>query len=242
LLQNEGVVKTLKFKKVNYIGDPINTVKIFNEKEVDEIIILDICSTKQKKEINYSFIKNIVSESFMPLCYGGGIRSIEQIKNILNCGIEKVSINSMAIENQSFINSVATHFGSSTLIVSIDVKKDFFGNYKVFANSGKTKTKFTALGFAKIAEQQGAGEIFLNSIDHDGMMSGYDLELVSAISESVSIPVIACGGAGSLLHLQDSFKANASAAAGGSMFIYKGPHKAVLINYPTYKELTEIFN
>jgi cyclase len=241
LLQNNGVVKTVNFKKAKYIGDPINTVKIFNDKEVDEIIILDIDATKKKKEIDYALLKDIVSESFMPLCYGGGISSIDQIRKIINCGIEKISINSKAIENFSFVNEAAKHYGSSTIIVSIDVKKDFFGNYRVYSNQGQIKTKYKALEFAKIAEEQGAGELLINSISNDGLMTGYDYDLIESVANAAQIPVIACGGAGSLQHLQQAFDKNASAAAAGSMFIYKGPHKAVLINYPTFAELTTIF-
>jgi imidazole glycerol-phosphate synthase subunit HisF len=239
-MKDQGLVKTINFKNPRYIGDPINTVKLFNEKEVDEIIVLDIESAKKNKNISYEFITDIVSESFMPLCYGGGIKSLDQISSIISCGIEKVSINTHAILYPEFIEKAAIKFGSSTIIVSIDIKKDFWGNRWVYINNGKIKTKYKASEFALIAQEMGAGELLVNDIDNDGIMQGYNINLFEEIANSVNIPLIACGGAGNLEHLKMAFEKNISAVAAGSMFVYNGIHRAVLINYPTYNELNSI--
>lgn len=242
LLNYDELIKTVKFKNPKYIGDPINTVKIFNEKEVDEILLLDINASIQKKEPNFSLIKDIVSESFMPLSYGGGITSIDQIRRILTLGVEKVSINKTAVLNPNFIKEASIYFGSSTIIASIDFKKDFWGNYKVYINRGRTKTKYSPVEFAKIAEKQGAGELLINAIERDGTMTGYDLDVIQDVSNAIDIPVIACGGAGSILNLKEGIEHNATAVAAGSLFIYKGKHRAVLINYPEYSELDFLNN
>lgn len=242
LLRNGGLVKTEKFKKDTYIGDPLNAVKIFNEKEVDELIFLDIDATKNKKEPSYDLIKHIANECFMPFCYGGGITSVEQIKKIISSGAEKVSINTAAYTNPNLIKEAAAIYGSSTIVVSIDVKKDFFGKQKVYVSSGKKNTKMDPITYAKKMETLGAGEIMLNSIDKDGTMTGYDLELIALVSNEVSIPVIACGGVGKIEHFGEAIKiGKASAVAAGSFFIYQGPRKAVLISYPSQEELKKIY-
>ncbi|MFD0964605.1 AglZ/HisF2 family acetamidino modification protein [Pseudofulvibacter geojedonensis] len=242
LLRDNGLVKTEKFKKDTYIGDPLNAVKIFNEKEVDELVFLDIDATKKGKEPHYSFIQDIANECFMPFCYGGGIKSIEQIKKIIASGAEKVSINTAAFTNPELITEAANIFGSSTIVVSIDVKKDLFGKKRVYVSSGKKNTKMDPVVYSKKMEALGAGEILLNSVDKDGTMTGYDLDLIKSVSEAVSIPVIACGGVGTINHFSLAIKqAKASAVAAGSFFVYQGPRKAVLISYPSQQELKEIY-
>lgn len=242
LLKNLGLVKSIKFKKYNYIGDPINAVKIFNDLKTDELVFLDITANREGRKISLDFVRNVGAEANMPFAVGGGIKTIDDIKEIINAGAEKVILNTFAFENPDFIRMAADEFGSSTIVVSIDVKKTVFGGKKVFIKSGKKKTKLSPVDFAKQVESKGAGEIIINSIDMDGTMSGYDLELIKEISENVTIPVVAAGGAGSLDDFSKAVnEANATAVAAGSMFVYHGPRKAVLINYPTKEELIKIF-
>lgn len=242
LLKNAGLVKTQKFKNPKYVGDPINAVKIFNEKEVDELVFLDITASIEKSKPNLKLLNDIATECFMPLCYGGGIKTIEDIKSIINCGVEKVSLNSIAVENPSFIRKAADVFGSSTIVVSIDVKKNLWGKKYIYTYSGTKATGLDPIRFTVEMQQQGAGELLINSIDNDGMMNGYDLDLIQQISKEVDIPVIACGGAGNLQHLIQAESAGASAMAAGSMFVFHGQHRAVLINYPSQKDLQSLFN
>ncbi len=242
LLRNGGLVKTVQFKDSKYVGDPLNAVKIFNEKEVDELVFLDITATIEKKKPPLKFLAEVASECFMPLCYGGGIKSIEEIKEITAVGVEKVAINSHAVSNPEFIREAADIFGSSTIVVSIDVKKNFFGKYELYIHGGKKNTKLDPLRFAMQMNKMGAGEILLNSIERDGTMKGFDLEFIKKITKEVDIPVIACGGAGVLSDLADAVRSGgASAVAAGSMFVFHGKHKAVLINYPSQTELNQLF-
>lgn len=243
LLKNLGLVKSLKFKDYKYIGDPINAVKLFNDLRADELVFLDILASKEKRTIQLSFVERVGDECNMPFSVGGGIISIPEIKSILNAGAEKVIINSAAVENPEFIRDAALEFGSSTIVVSIDVKKNFFGKEITYSMGGTKATGYSPVDFAKLMQEKGAGEIILNSIDKDGTMEGYDLHLVKKVSEAVTIPVVACGGAGAYSHLADCFKnAFASAVAAGSMFVYHGPRKGVLINYPSKVELHTIFS
>jgi len=243
LLKNRGLVKTIKFKDPKYIGDPINAVKIFNEKEVDELILLDITATTEKKGLQIRLISEIARECFMPLCYGGGICSIDDIREIYKLGIEKVSINTCAVENPLFIKSAADAFGSQSIVVSIDVKKNLFGKYEIFTQSGKKNTKLDPIKFIKQMENMGAGEILINSIDRDGTMQGYDIDLIKKVAESVSIPVIACGGAGKIEDFEEAVKkGGASAVAAGSLFVFYGPNRAILINFPTRQELKTVLS
>ncbi|GIQ58593.1 AglZ/HisF2 family acetamidino modification protein [Flavobacterium collinsii] len=243
LIKDGGLVKSIKFKNHKYVGDPINAVKIFNEKEVDEIVILDISASKEKKAPNIKMITEIAGEAFMPLSYGGGISSIEEVKNILYQGVEKVIFNSSAINKPNLITETATRFGSSSTVVSIDVKKNIWGQYKVFGLNGQKNTGIDVVEFAKNMENMGAGEIFLNSIDRDGTFSGYDIPLIKTISDKVTIPVIACGGAKSEVDLAQAInEGNASGVAAGSMFVFQGIHRAVLISYPNWKEIQSQFN
>lgn len=240
LLKGMGLYKSVKFKDLKYVGDPINAIKIFNEKEVDELVFLDINASVSNKEPNYQMLADIASECFMPLCYGGGIKTVGQIERILYAGVEKVSINSAASEIPTLIAEAAKKFGSSTIVASIDVKKGFLSGTSVYTLSGTKNTKKNPIEFAKYLEDQGAGEILINSIDQDGTMKGYDLELVKAISQSVSIPVIACGGAGSVEDFKLAVDNGASAVAAGSFFVFQGKHRAVLITYPSKNELESI--
>jgi cyclase len=243
LVKDGGLVKSVKFKNHKYVGDPINAVKIFNEKEVDEIVILDISASKEKKVPNIKMIAEIAGEAFMPLSYGGGITSIDEVKNILYQGVEKVIFNSSAINNPSLITDTANRFGSSSTVVSIDVGKNIWGNYKVFGNNGQKNTGLDVIEFAKKMVEMGAGEIFLNSIDRDGTFSGFDIPLIKMISDEITIPVIACGGASDEDDLALAInQGNASGVAAGSMFVFQGIHRAVLISYPNWSQIQNKFN
>lgn len=238
LLSNNGLVKTVGFKNPRYIGDPINAVRIFNEKEVDEIIFLDITATKEGRTIDLNLVSKLSNESFIPLTVGGGIKTIDNVKSILNTGVEKVAVNTKAIETPDFINEVADIFGRQSIVVSIDVKRRKNGFYEVFSNSGTKSTALDPVKWALHAESMGAGEIFINSVDMDGTFQGYDIELIRSVSDLVDIPVIACGGAGSPEDLEEAIKqGHASAAAAGSLFVFYGRRKAVLINYPDKNSL-----
>jgi cyclase len=237
LIKNAGLVKTIRFKNEKYVGDPINAVKILNEKEVDEIIILDITASVEKRRPNIKMISDIASECFMPVCYGGGITHIDEIKEIFYTGVEKVSINTNAVYNPGLILEAARLFGSQSIVVSIDVKKNLFGEYRVFTHRGKNNTHLGVVESAVNAQNSGAGEIFLTSIDRDGTYKGYDTELIKKVSEAVSIPVIACAGAGNIADFTDAIRCGASAVAAGSLFVFYGKNRAVLINFPSQEEL-----
>ena len=236
-LQNEKLVKTIRFKNPTYIGDPINAVKIFNEKEVDEIVILDITATKEKREPNYSKIEEIASEAFMPFAYGGGITSLNQIEKLFKLGIEKVVLNSILETNINLVTEAAKIFGSQSIIASIDVKKNIFGKTHAYKISGTTKIEASVLDYIKQLEQAGVGEFFINSIDKDGTYSGYDIELIKSVSNQVNTPIVACGGAGSIDSFLPAIQNGASAIAAGSMFVYTGSTRGILINYPKQEDL-----
>jgi cyclase len=241
LLEQNKLVKTIRFSQRIYVGDPINAVKIFNEKEVDELAVLDISASVKGTEPPYSKIEEIAGECFMPLSYGGGINNITRVKKIFDAGVEKIIINSAFVNNPSFVEEAAKQYGSQSIVVSIDVKKSFWKGYSVFTHSGKKNTHLNPIRVAQLAEQSGAGEIFLNSIDNDGMYSGYDVNLIKHVSEAVKIPVIACGGARNVDDFVLAVKNGASAVAAGSMFVFYGPHRAVLINYPSQDELQKLY-
>jgi imidazole glycerol-phosphate synthase subunit HisF len=233
LLQNQELVKSKQFKKHRYIGDPINAIKIFNDLRADEVVLLDIDATKENRVISLDFVRILGEETNMPFSVGGGIRSLDQIQNILSSGAEKVIINSYAVENPDFIKTASNYFGSSTIVVCIDVKNNFFGTSRVWTHNGKKSSRYSPIDFAKLMEEMGAGEIIIQSILCDGMMSGYDLDLIKEISTTLTIPVVALGGAGKLDHLMDAYyKGSANALAAGSLFVYQGPRNGVLINYP----------
>ena len=241
LLKNSGLVKTRQFKDPKYIGDPINAVKIFNEKEVDEIIFLDILATAEKKTIQLQLLEQIAGECFMPLSYGGGIKNLEDIRQVLQIGVEKVILNTAAVENMSLVKDAVDKFGSSTICISIDVKKNFWGKYEVYTHGGKINTRLDPLQVAIDADKAGAGELMITSIDQEGTSKGYDLSLIKNITDNVSVPVIASGGAGSIQDLQKAvIETGVSAVAAGSMFVFQGKHRAVLITYPSADELQKI--
>lgn len=241
LLKNLGLVKSIKFKNHRYIGDPINAVKIFNDLKADELVFLDITANKENRKVSLDFVKNVGAEANMPFSVGGGIKTIADIKEIINAGAEKVVLNTFAYNNPELIKEAVNEFGSSTIVVSIDVKKRLFKGQQVYIYSGTKSTGTDPITYAKKIEDLGAGEIILNSIDNDGLMTGYDIELIEKVSKQLSIPVVAMGGAGGLSDLALAIKVGyASAAAAGSMFVYHGPRKAVLINYPTKEELKNL--
>jgi cyclase len=242
LFREGGLYKTTRFKDPVYVGDPINAVKIFNEKEVDELVFVDIAATTQKKGPDFERIREIAGECFMPLCYGGGVRSIEDAKRVIACGVEKVAINSYAAENPDFVAEAASELASSTIVVSIDVKRDFLGKYHVQTHGAKKKTDWNPVEFAILMEKLGAGEILLTSIDRDGTQKGYDLELIRSVADAVSIPVIACGGAARVSDFVQALESHASAVAAGSMFVFHGRHRAVLISFPSQQELKQAFS
>jgi len=234
LLRGHGLVKTRKFKDPVYVGDPVNAVRIFSEKEVDELVILDIDASREGCEPNYELVAEIAGECFMPVAYGGGIQNLAQARKLIRCGIEKVVINSASIESTGFIREIADVFGSQAVVGSIDARKTLLGGHRVFVKSGTVDTKLKPEDHAASLEQAGVGEILLTSIDRDGQMQGYDIELIKKVSSKVNVPVVACGGAGTLDHMRRAMsESGASAVSAGSMFVFYGKHRAVLINYPT---------
>jgi cyclase len=241
LLDGVDLVKTQKFKTPKYVGDPINTIRIFNEKEVDELLVLDINASKMKCEPNYELIKEIAGECFMPLCYGGGIKSVQQAKRLFSIGVEKIVIQSAALNNLEIIKEITCLYGSQSLVVSIDVKKNIFGQYKLYDAANSRIISQSWLDFLVGAVTAGAGEILVNCVDRDGVLKGMDLEIIKEAACSCSVPLIALGGAGSLLDIKAAIDSGASAVAAGAFFIYHGPHRAVLITYPNYSELVKLF-
>ena len=235
LLQNESLVKTIRFKKPSYIGDAVNTVRIFNELEVDELILLDITATTSKSEPNFDLLKDIASECFMPLAYGGGIKTLEQAKKIIKIGYEKVIINSAAYSSNNLITQIANELGNQCVIGSLDVKKTFLGNYFVYSNSGNQKEKINPFQWAKEIESLGAGEIMITSITQEGTWNGFDLELIEKIKKQVNVPIIAHGGAGSSKDIEEVFCLNVNAAAVGSMVFYQKKGMGVLVNSSNIK-------
>lgn len=243
LLRGNGLVKTIKFKNPTYVGDPINTVRIFNEKEVDELIVLDITATNKKAAPNFKMISEIATECFMPFSYGGGVNSIQTLDELFGLGVEKVAVNSAAIERPEFVTESAKKFGSQAIVVSIDVKKRLLGGYEVYTHGGRKKTGLAPVACAVRMEAAGAGEILLTSIDRDGTMNGYDLELIKSVTASVSVPVVVCGGAGETAHFAKAVnESGASAVAVGSMVVYQGKNRAVLINFPSADEIAVVLD
>lgn len=241
LMKNGGLYKGVKFKNHKYVGDPINTVKIFNDKEVDELVIFDIEAFRLNKPINFELLENIASEAFMPIAYGGGIKSLEDAQKLFSLGIEKVVLNTSAIENFDLVKKLVESYGSQSVVFCLDVKKTFFGKYEAFSYSGSKKVKISPIELAKKMQDLGVGELIINSIDNDGVMKGYDLVIIKEIATQLSIPVIACGGAGNLEDFKKVKEVGAHGCAAGSMFVYHQKHKAVLISYPEYKELENLF-
>ncbi len=242
LVRNKGLVKTVKFDTSKYIGDPINAVKIFNEKEADELIVLDIDATTNGMTPDFVMIQKLAAECRMPLCYGGGVKTVEHAKKIIGLGVEKVAISSESVINPLLISSIANEIGNQSAVVVLDVKKGLFGKYEVVTHNGKKKTGFTPVELAKRAEKLGAGEIVINSIDQDGQMQGYDLTLATKVREAITIPLTVLGGAETLTDIEELVsKCGVIGAAAGSLFVFKGKYRAVLINYPSQVQKEEIF-
>lgn len=242
LLKNESLVKTVKFKEYNYIGDPVNTVRIFNELEVDELMFLDIFASKENRTINFKILQDIANECFMPLSYGGNVKSLKDAKKIFEIGFEKVVINSNAFNNLKLIEEIAKYFGNQSVVGSIDVKKSFWGTEKVYSHHGKQKQNVEIVEWAKQLEKAGAGELLITSVEREGSWDGYDVDLIKSITQNVQVPVIANGGCGSLADISEVVKkANASACAVGSMVVYQKKGMGVLVNFPDRKKLEEIF-
>lgn len=236
LLSGGGLYKTVKFENPRYLGDPINAVRIFNDKEVDEICLLDIGIYRGKPALSISDLEDIVSEAFVPISFGGGISDIEQARRVLQVGVEKVCINTAALERPQLINELASEFGSSAVVVSIDVRKKR-GRYSVFGRGGSKSAKREVGEWVDEVTHRGAGEIIINSIDLDGAMSGYDIDLLRSVSSRVDVPVVGCGGAGKVSDLLDALTdGGVTGAAAGSLFVFQGPHRAVLINFPDRPE------
>ena len=240
LLKNESLVKTVKFKKYGYIGDPVNTVRIFNEFEVDELMFLDILASKEDRNINLKILKDISNECFMPLSYGGNIKSLDDAKKIFEIGFEKVVINSNSFNNLKLIENISKYFGAQSVVGSIDVGYNLFGKQIIYSHHGKKKQKFDVVEWAKKLENSGVGELLITSIEREGSWNGYDVELIKSVTKNVQVPVIAHGGCGSIDHIGKIVKsANASACAIGSMVVYQKKDMGVLVNFPNKKKLEE---
>ena len=243
LVKDKGLVKTVNFKNPKYVGDPINAVRIFNEKEVDELMVVDIDATADNREPDYKMIENLAAECRMPLCYGGGVKTVEQAQRIFSLGVEKIAISSAAVENTSLISDIAKVVGTQSVIVVIDVKKKLLGGYEVCTHNGKKKTVKDPVEFAKQVQKLGAGEIVINSIDNDGVMKGFDFTIIDKIRQAVTIPITVLGGAGSLDDISKVIeKYKIIGVSAGSLFVFKGVYKAVLINYPSKVDKATMIN
>lgn len=243
LVHQKGLVKTVQFKAPKYVGDPINAVRIFNEKESDELMVVDIDATVLNKDPDYKMIENLAMECRMPLCYGGGIKTVDQAQRIFALGVEKIAISSAVINNPRLITEIANRVGSQSMVVVLDIKKKLFGGYEIYTHNGIKSTSIDPLEFAAKVEEFGAGELVINAIDQDGVMNGYDLQLVDRIRNVVSLPLTVLGGAGSLDDIKKLIQTHEIiGAAAGSLFVFKGVYKAVLINYPNWNEKDQLVN
>jgi len=243
LIRNRGLVKTVRFADPKYVGDPVNAVKIFNEKEADELIALDIDATAQRREPDFRLIGQIAVECRMPLCYGGGIKTVDQAKRIIGLGVEKIAISSVVLENEQIVSMIAKEIGSQSVVVVLDVKKSPGNDYEVWTHNGTRNTRKFLVGVLEMAESAGAGEILVNSIDNDGVMKGYDLPLGRLVRQSTKLPMTMLGGAGSPADIGRLIsECGVIGAAAGSLFVFKGIYKAVLINYPSQAQKEEIIS
>jgi cyclase len=241
LLRDNGLVKTAKFKDPKYVGDPINAVKIFNDKEVDELIFLDITASREGRRPNFKLISDLASECFMPFAYGGGITTLDEVRELFQIGVEKIVINTSARRDPGFVRKAVELFGGQSIVVSLDVKRNLFGKYELFAHNQGTTLKQDVFTFLREMQSAGAGEIFLTSVDRDGTAKGYDLDLVRRVTSAVTVPVIAAGGAGTVQDIRTVIhEGGASAAAAGSLFVFHGVHRAVLITYLSPDELNTV--
>jgi cyclase len=242
LLKGRGLVKTERFAKPVYLGDPINTIRIFNDKEVDELAVLDISATAEGRGPNLTVLAEACAEAFMPIGYGGGITTVEQMHALFKLGVEKVILNTAALDNPGLIREAADRFGSQSVVVSIDVKKKLLGGYRVYRANGTKETPHEPVAFARRMQEMGAGELLLTSIDRDGTFKGYDTDLIHQVTAGLDIPVVACGGAGSVADLRAGVDAGASAVAAGAFFVFQRAHRAVLISFPSRKQLEAAFS
>lgn len=242
LLQNGGLVKTRKFREPTYIGDPINGIRIFNEKEVDELIVLDIVASKNGSEPNFKLIEEFAGECFMPLCYGGGVTSLDHAKRLFKSGVEKLCVQTSALRNLSIVREIADSYGSQSIVLSMDIKKGLLGQYRLMSSASGKIMKIPWKEFLDSAIDAGAGEVLVNAVDKDGTLSGMDTVLIREASNECSVPLIAAGGAGNLQDLRLAVEAGASAIAAGAMFVFHGRHRAVLITYPEYNELKQLLD
>jgi cyclase len=242
LVRNKGLVKTVNFSASKYVGDPINAVRIFNEKEVDELIVLDIDATATDRGPDTTMVAHLAAECRMPLCYGGGVKTVEQAKTVIGLGVEKVAISSAAVENPGLVSRIAAEIGAQSVVIVLDVRKSRGGSgYEVFTRNGTVATGKCPVDFARQLEGLGAGEIVINSIDRDGEMKGYDMALAGLVRDAISVPMTVLGGAGSLKHVGELVRTfGIVGAAAGSLFVFKGIYKAVLINYPSPAEKDEL--
>ena len=243
LVQNKGLVKTIKFKDPKYVGDPINAVKIFNEKEVDELIVLDIDASAENREPDFQMIKDLAVECRMPFCYGGGVKTVEQARKIISLGAEKVALSSAIIDNPELVIDLAKAVGLQSVVAVLDIKKKgLFNKYELVINNGKKFTSIDPVKFASKLDKLGVGEIVINSVDNEGTMKGYDHKIVKQIRDVVSMPITVLGGAGSLEDIKKLFgEFGVIGAAAGSLFVFKGKYRAVLINYPNIKEIRSLY-
>lgn len=241
LMKNGGLVKTQKFAKPKYVGDPVNAIRIFNDKEVDELMLLDINASKDGKSPDFDLIEQIAGECFMPLSYGGGIKTLDQARRLFKMGVEKVCLQSSTFVNKKLITEIADLYGSQSVIISIDIKKNWLGKYQLYdASTGKVLKKSWEEHLKEVVAA-GAGEILVNAVDKDGLLEGMDFDLIQKAASQISVPLIAVGGVGTMDDILSAVKCGASAVAAGAFFVFHGPHRAVLITYPKYEELENLF-
>ncbi|MFC4209924.1 AglZ/HisF2 family acetamidino modification protein [Pedobacter lithocola] len=242
LIHDNGLVKTVNFKNPKYVGDPINAVKIFNEKEVDELVVFDIDATVNNAEPNYNLIEKLAVQSRMPLCYGGGVKTVEQAQRIFSLGVEKIAFSSAVLETPELIMEVSERVGNQSVIVVLDIKKKLLGGYEIYTHNGKKSAGVDPFKFIEQAQKLGAGEIIINSIDKDGVMKGFDFSLLDKLRKQISVPMTVLGGAGSLADLKEVIdRYGVIGVAAGSLFVFKGVYKAVLINYPSKEDKMNLF-
>lgn len=232
LLHQGGLVKTIRFRNPTYVGDPVNAIRIFNDKEVDELVVLDIDASREGRDPDYALVEHIAGECFMPLCYGGGVRTVEQAARLFSLGVEKVSLQTAALQDVNLLRSIADRFGSQSVIFSLDVQRDWFGRAHAFAASSRRRARASWQDILVDAVDAGAGEVMLNVVNRDGTMSGMDQELIREASALVPVPLVAMGGVGSIADIEVGFRAGASAVGAGAFFVFHGPNRAVLITYP----------
>ena len=241
LLRRAGLVKTTRFKRASYVGDPINVVRIFNEKEVDELVLCDITASKEGRGPNFELLEQIASEAFMPVCYAGGVRTVEQARAVLKLGIEKIALNTAALEDASLVSRLAEAFGSQCVVASVDVRRTLFGRPVVWSHARRPVRERDPLQWAKHLVERGAGEVLVQSVDRDGTMSGYDVEVFRMFAGHLGVPVIGCGGACSVDDMVGALSETRIAALGvGARFVYYGPHRAVLVNYLDSAEMARV--